>query len=180
MWGKECFEKIVGTIGTLISIDSATENWDELEYARLCIRMPIGAEPKLRKKMNLNGILCSISIEEESSFMVLPRCCCESWDKKTREDSSSNSLVGNGFQHPFDSECASINNIEVLDGKYEFQTVGSPEAIPTAPNPEGQARGSKTFNQSVCHICTLEEVCFQQKKVIIVRTHRDTLQWKVG
>lgn len=35
----ECFKKVVTTIITLISIDIAIEEWKELKYARLNIRL---------------------------------------------------------------------------------------------------------------------------------------------
>jgi len=50
LWGRKFFEKIVATIRTQLSMDKATKDWKELEYARLRIKMPIGLDTKIVKK----------------------------------------------------------------------------------------------------------------------------------
>jgi len=35
--GHACFEKAPAVMDTLVSIDKAIKNWEELEHARLCV-----------------------------------------------------------------------------------------------------------------------------------------------
>ena len=41
-----CFEKVVASIGTLITIDKNIDYWKEVECARLHMRLPIEGEKK--------------------------------------------------------------------------------------------------------------------------------------
>jgi len=35
LWSMDCFSKVVGEVASLVDVDKATEEWDNLEYARL-------------------------------------------------------------------------------------------------------------------------------------------------
>jgi len=47
-------------------VDEATTSWEALEFARLRIRMSLGALTNLVKAVRINDVLCQISFEEES------------------------------------------------------------------------------------------------------------------
>lgn len=53
---------MIVTLNTLALIDKTTENYEELEYARL---LPIGIEAKMTKKLRKNSELYQIKVKEE-------------------------------------------------------------------------------------------------------------------
>ncbi|ESW12629.1 hypothetical protein PHAVU_008G128800 [Phaseolus vulgaris] len=71
LWNKDCFARVVGETTTLISIDNATLLWENLQYARLKIRLEIDRYVRVAKKMKINDHLLSIFIIEEFSVFLL-------------------------------------------------------------------------------------------------------------
>jgi len=74
LWNKDCFARVVGETTTLISIDNATLLWENLQYARLKIRLEIDRYVRVAKKMKINDHLLSIFIIEEFSVFTFDQC----------------------------------------------------------------------------------------------------------
>jgi len=66
LWSKDCFSKVVGEKASLVSIDNSTLLWENLEYARLQVRVQKNHNVRLAKGMRINGQVYSILIEEET------------------------------------------------------------------------------------------------------------------
>jgi len=60
LWSNQCSKRIGALIGTLVEVDEGTISKEVLEYARLCIRIPLGEEVKLEKSTRLNDRFCQI------------------------------------------------------------------------------------------------------------------------
>jgi len=58
--GWECFEKVYAAIDTLISIDKI-EEWDEIEYVRVNVCLPIETIATRGFQMKINGKIYQIS-----------------------------------------------------------------------------------------------------------------------
>jgi len=66
LWKKDCFARVVGDETTLISIDNATLLWENLQYARLKIRLKFDRFVGGTKKMKVNDHMLSIFVVEDS------------------------------------------------------------------------------------------------------------------
>jgi len=60
--------------GMLVEIDNSTLEMEELEYARVLIKLPISRETCWANCMMINKSMCQIAIEEDHVFKV-ERCC---------------------------------------------------------------------------------------------------------
>ena len=58
LWINQCFECIGVLVGTLVEVDEGIISKEVLEYARLCIRIPLGEEVRLAKSMRISDRLC--------------------------------------------------------------------------------------------------------------------------
>jgi len=76
LWNKDCFSKVVGERTSLVSIDNSTLLWENLEYARLQVRVQKNHNVRLAKGMRINGQEYSILIEEEIPCGCRGRCRC--------------------------------------------------------------------------------------------------------
>jgi len=65
LWSRECFEKIIATMGTVVDVDMKTTQWQNLEYARVQVRLPLQAEVRMKKTIKINGVLCPVVVEQE-------------------------------------------------------------------------------------------------------------------
>ena len=74
LWNNSCFARVIGEAASLISIDKATLTWENLQFARLQVRIENKCNIRMAKKMRINGHLLSISIEEESPVSTAGRC----------------------------------------------------------------------------------------------------------
>jgi len=50
--------------------NKAMENWEELKYVRLCVIHPLGSDPKIVRRMKINGAIYQITLEEELALVV--------------------------------------------------------------------------------------------------------------
>jgi len=69
LWNEECFTKLIGALAPsamLIGIDSSTESWENLEFARLQVRILKCESARMEECVRINNQLCNILIEEES------------------------------------------------------------------------------------------------------------------
>ncbi|ESW08016.1 hypothetical protein PHAVU_009G011500 [Phaseolus vulgaris] len=94
LWEWSVFVNVVINIGNLLAVDKTTENFDELQYARVLVSIPFVAEARTSKRMMINETIYQIHIEEDLT------CCDKSNERKENEVSWSESFVG-------DEECES-------------------------------------------------------------------------
>jgi len=59
LWNKDCFAKVVGEVASLVSVDKATENWENIEYARFRVRLLRCSKANLNKDIKINGVVYS-------------------------------------------------------------------------------------------------------------------------
>lgn len=65
LWNRDCFAKLLGEEARLIDIDNATLLWDNLEYARMKVRIKKDWFVKTTKIMRINNQSFSIALVEE-------------------------------------------------------------------------------------------------------------------
>jgi len=65
LWSKDCFQKIVGIVGTLIEVDEATSIWERLEYACLKVRTPIADKVEMSQTITINDKLYCVTLNDE-------------------------------------------------------------------------------------------------------------------
>jgi len=94
LWTKDCFSKVIGEAATLVSIDEATETWDNLEFARLQLRVLNSGFLSLSKNMRINGQPYTVCIVEEAECVGGGSCRCKCYSDDYMESiSSSDSVV---------------------------------------------------------------------------------------
>jgi len=76
MWNKDCLSKVVGEMAELITIDEATEQWENLEYARIQIRVLKSCKVGVSKGYQINGHIYNIRIVEEEPSQGGGVCNC--------------------------------------------------------------------------------------------------------
>jgi len=74
--GIRCFSKVVGEVASLVSIDEATEYWENLEYTRLQVCLLKSCNGRLSKGMRINGQVYNICIEKDIPRKVGSICKC--------------------------------------------------------------------------------------------------------
>jgi len=73
LWNRDCFTKLIEIMApsvALMAIDSLTETWETLEYARLQVCILKFDSARLAKCVQVNKQLCNILIEEETPVSV--------------------------------------------------------------------------------------------------------------
>jgi len=65
LWNVDCFGKNAALLGNLVEVDKATQELEELEYARFMIRVHVGCEVKLSSYFKINRILYQVFLVEE-------------------------------------------------------------------------------------------------------------------
>jgi len=76
MWNRDCFTKVIGEVATLVDIDKATKAWENLEYARLQVRLLKSSNARLANGMMINGLVYNVCIEEEQPNSFEGKCMC--------------------------------------------------------------------------------------------------------
>ena len=74
LWNRECFARVVGDIATLIDIDDATLIWENLEFARLKVRIENNRFIRVARKIRINDQNLSVSIKEEHPMVLAGPC----------------------------------------------------------------------------------------------------------
>ena len=88
LWNKDCFTKVLGEETSVVSIDQDTLAWENLEFARLQIRIPQRRSCRWMKNMKINVVMYSIVMEEEMLTYGGGKCKCYSWDSSDSISSS--------------------------------------------------------------------------------------------
>ena len=65
LWSRQNLENIVSMVETLVEIDKCTLEMEELEYARVLIKLPATNEARWTKYIKINEFMFQIAIEEE-------------------------------------------------------------------------------------------------------------------
>jgi len=128
LWSQQCFEKIVALTGELVSIDEKTLTWDNLEYARLNVKVPIGMKIWIQKSMRINGKIYNVILEEETNNGMQTTCCCANVnDSSSKYNSSCKGL----FNFSSESERCDNDILNVVEKNKmkEDRTVQSPTTI---------------------------------------------------
>ncbi|XP_068472398.1 uncharacterized protein [Phaseolus vulgaris] len=112
-------------VGTLVEIDKDTLEMDELEYARVLIKLPVAREARWSNCMKVNETLCQIAIEEEP-FNNIKRCYFGEWERNY-DDGDFGSFVGRECGASEGSEFGSNLNFHGCVG--EEMTVEEAEGI---------------------------------------------------
>jgi len=76
-WNRNCFSKVIGVLApstTLISIDHSSELWENVEYARLHVRILKFESVRMAKCVRVNNLLCNIFIDEKIPVFYESRC----------------------------------------------------------------------------------------------------------
>jgi len=88
LWNKDCFEKVVGEEASLVSIDVATLSWENLEFARLQVRILQSRSCTWMNNMRFNDFKYNIVMEEEPPTGYGGTCKCSLYDSSDSISSS--------------------------------------------------------------------------------------------
>jgi len=114
-------------VGAFVSIDKATENMKNIEYARIRVHVSLGSEVKMSKKIMINSKLCEVFIHEEHSTYISHEYKCRSL---VRNDEFDKSTIASLDSSVF--ECLSSFKLEdwnMKDNTVQAIVVESPEEI---------------------------------------------------
>ncbi|XP_068461571.1 uncharacterized protein [Phaseolus vulgaris] len=89
LWDEDCFAKVVGEMATLVSVDNSTLVWENLEFARLQVRILKNCNARLKKDMRINNKIYSIFIEEENPSAKGNPCKCSAYEFGSSDSVSS-------------------------------------------------------------------------------------------
>ena len=76
LWTKDCLSKVVGEMAELTTIDEATEQWENLEYARIQVWVLKSCKVEVSKGYSINGQIFNINIVEEEPNKEGGLCNC--------------------------------------------------------------------------------------------------------
>ena len=105
LWNKECFTKVVGEVGSLISIDESTVMWENLEFARLQVRVLRSSSARMAKSMKINGQVMAILLEEEQPTRLGGQCMCN------RNYSDSSESISSSETYVEESDVSGFNSV---------------------------------------------------------------------
>jgi len=89
LWNKDCFSKVVGEVASLVDIDASTLSWENLEFARLQVRLTKSGTAELTKGFKINGQVYNISIVEEKPCQGKGECLCPEYHLTSSDNISS-------------------------------------------------------------------------------------------
>jgi len=93
-WNKDCFSKVVEEVASLVDIDESTLAWENLEYARLQVRLLKSCKVEITKEFKINGHVYNISLVEEWPSQGRGDCKCPEYHYTSSDSiSSSETLV---------------------------------------------------------------------------------------
>jgi len=93
LWNKDCFSKVVGEVASLVDIDENTLSWENLEYARLQVRLPRSWKLEMTKGFRINGQVYNISLVEEVFSQGRGECSCLEYHLASSDSISSSETV---------------------------------------------------------------------------------------
>ncbi|KAK7372242.1 hypothetical protein VNO80_05616 [Phaseolus coccineus] len=139
LWSSHCFESIGALVGKVVEVDEVTLEREVLEYARLCVKIPVGGTANLAKEVHINNIPCKVSFEEEFYFpdhtlrsLFNKWAACSVMDSKVRSEEGGGreflDSVGSDFGEGDgvrDGE-ESVRGVKVVSNFNEAQTNRKP------------------------------------------------------
>jgi len=93
LWNKDYFSKVVGEVASLVDIDASTLSWENLEFARLQVRLIKSGTPELMKGFKINGQIYNISIVEEKPCQGKGESLCPEYLLTSSDSISSSETV---------------------------------------------------------------------------------------
>jgi len=140
LWNRDCFAKVVEEVASLISIDEDTMNWENLEYARLQVRLLRSCNVRLSKAFKINGKIYNINIEEELPYGREGKSDCrynqyDSSDSITSSETYVEDTIfsENNFNEDYHGSVAEEETI----GERERKEQEHPESLPRGSDTEG-------------------------------------------
>jgi len=110
LWTVDCFQKVLGKVGTLIDVDETTLNWECVEFARLKVRLAVVSTVHICEEVWINDRVYQISVEEEYTYVD---CKQHKWlneDVISESSSAMESRVGDSLLS-LDDE---LENVDVV------------------------------------------------------------------
>jgi len=93
LWNKDCFSKVVGEVASLVDIDENSLSWENLEYARLLVRLPRSQKAEMSKGFRINGQVYNISLVEKVLSQGRGECSCLEYHIGSSDSISSSETV---------------------------------------------------------------------------------------
>jgi len=91
---KDCFPKVVGEVASLVAVDEATTMWENLEYARIQVRVLKSCKAEMSKAFRINGKVYNICLVEKDPRQGGGACKCSAYQYTSSDSvSSSESFV---------------------------------------------------------------------------------------
>ncbi|KAK8466691.1 hypothetical protein PHAVU_008G145700 [Phaseolus vulgaris] len=88
-----CFKKVVGEVASLVQIDESTRQWENLEFARLQVRVRKACKVDMVKEYRINGQVCNVVITEEIPNRERGECLCHDDHYESSDSISSSDTV---------------------------------------------------------------------------------------
>jgi len=54
LWTVDCFKQLLVDVGSLVKVDDTTLNWENIEYARLKVRLAVTSMVKFSRQIQIN------------------------------------------------------------------------------------------------------------------------------
>nr|XP_007133499.1 hypothetical protein PHAVU_011G184000g [Phaseolus vulgaris]ESW05493.1 hypothetical protein PHAVU_011G184000g [Phaseolus vulgaris] len=146
MWNRGCFERVAAHVGSLVEVDEAMSEFEDLEFARLRVRAPVGRAIRMAMDMKINDILCQIVLEEEIPLFNTCGCCShgrggearggdsdegseEKFGEELLESEGSDADVQQYERRKGDEECSVKFPVEDAVGEEGGASTGSPSKV---------------------------------------------------
>jgi len=84
---------MVGEVASLVDIDASTRSWENLEFARLQVRLIKSGTAELTKGFKINGRVYNISIVEERPSQGKGECLCPEYHLSSSDSISSSETI---------------------------------------------------------------------------------------
>lgn len=109
MWCNQCFTRVRASVGEVVEIDEAIEKKEKSEYTHFRVKIPVNSVVSVVKDFSINGVLCTVSLEEEACIPDISfKNFCSKWDgggsKVDTEASSEEGSLGASLCDSADSK----------------------------------------------------------------------------
>lgn len=175
LWTKDCFSKLVGEEASLVSIDETTVMWENLEYARLQVRLLKNRNARMVKSMMINEQEVTIYVEEEKLIRLEGQCMCHRNYLDTSDSiSSSETYVEESDSSVFNGEEEDLSEGKVRRPE-EKEEEGADMSANTTKAPLSWAtatKGDKGQNKAT-RLYTKEETKGNEEAALVSQSEQD-------